>query len=444
MLNKIRFVFSLSLIAVLLVSTFILSSPARVAACPIPPPRTLLSLYLRSDVIFVADVTSEKDGKIVYDDENYLSVEIIRNLKVSSILKGTPKRNFVFTTTEYRDKNPSEDATGETEEVDIFRYGYKGASRIKSGERYLFFFTENSETKNYELTDYVSGYKKISDPDLAIYEKRIKELENIVEKKENQLGAITEWLVRCIEEPVTRWDGLFDLKDSVQALEYKDQDDEESNEKNPFVIDEDFYSSTPEIAESLSDSQKERISGIVYGSIQDEMLKNVFYYSLSSLIVNWDKPRLATYAYSFLQTADTTDAEKTKSIMEYIANVSGDDNLSGLASAFPVNDEPETTKEPVEEKTVEQEIVEQETIEEKTEIVSEPPAIVEQPAETVENVEKNQDVLVEKPAAAKTSENPNPTLAQKREKILQEFTSRYEYLLVRNFKAEDETVLAEK
>lgn len=424
MLKRVRFVFSAALVAVLSVSTLFLSKPVKIEACPVSPPDTLLKLYLKSDLIFVADVTKEKDGKILADEEDYFFVEVLKDLKISTVLKGKPKPDFVFKDTEYREKKSSEDSTDETT-TGYFQTEYEAPLGIKTGERYLFFFKKDSdsETENYDLTDAASGYKKLDNAELKIYEKRIKELEKIVGKKKNQLEAVTEWLVSCVEEPATRWDGIFDLRASLQALEYE----EEADEKEPFSIDENFDSYTPEIAASLSDSQKERISGIVFSSIQQEISENSFYYSLSNLITYWDRARLAMYAYSFLQTADPNDAEKTRLIMEYISNVADDEKLSELASAFPIGDESEKTEEVI--------------IEEKTETVTEQVGEVEEPTATIENTEQNTDVIIEK---TESSENPKPTLSQKREKILQEFVSRYEHLLARGFQPEPEIELAEK
>lgn len=427
MLNKVRSFFTLTLIIVLSVSTLILSNPAKVEACPVAQTLTLLPLYLRSDVIFVADVVSEKDGEIVSYEE-FFSVDIIKNLKISSVLKGKSGRNFSFTTTEVRLKTQPE-SLPEEETADVFPYDNRGDSTVKVGEKYLFFFKQDPKTKTYELTDYSSGYKKLTDPDLGVYEKRIKELEKIVGKKENQLEEITEWFVHCIEEPATRWDAISDLRGSFVSAEYI-SDDEESEEKEPFMLNEDFNENSPEIAENMSDSQKERISGIVYSSIQDEIFNNSFYGSLSSLAMKWDKPRLVTYAYSFLQTAETTDTQKTRLILEYIANISEDENLFNLAYTFPLDEEIVKTKVFV--------------VEQKAETVSEPTTDVDESTKTDETDEQKQETSLEKTTEVEPEKKPKLTLDQKREKILQEFTSRYEYLLVRGFNAEDETEIAEK
>src|SRR5688500_1471223 len=137
MLKRFRFlVISANLVAALFISTLILSKSEPVKACPPPVPKTLLELYLKSDLIFVADITDEKDGKLLIDDENYHRVEILRNLKVSSVLKGKPPRNFVYADSEYRDKKPVEPAADDESELnyEYFHYGYKGYSKLKSSE----------------------------------------------------------------------------------------------------------------------------------------------------------------------------------------------------------------------------------------------------------------------------------------------------------------------
>lgn len=438
MLKRFRFFFSANLVAVLFISTLILSESAPVKACPPPVPSTLLALYLRSELIFVADVTDEKDGKILIDDENYYRVEVIRNLKVSSILKGKPPRNFQFTDSEYRDKKTAESPANNENgtEIRLIRYGYEGGSRIKTGERYLFFFRKDIEANDFSLTDSISGYKKLSDADLFIHKRRIQELKSIVRTKENQLGAITQWLIRLIEEPSTRWDGVYDLNESFNSLESNDEseNEDESETKKAFVIDENFNSYTPEIAQNLSDSQKEYISSLAFSSFQQEIDDNFsrYSYNLSDLVARWDKSRLVMYVFSFLQTADKSDALKVNAMMEYISGILNDDKLYEIVSDYPVvEDSPEKTEEITEEETAE--------------TADESENTTEEVAESVTETEQNNDVKTEKPAESE-QKTPELTLAQKREKILQDFINRYEYLLARGFPVEVETEdeLAEK
>lgn len=428
MLRQIRFFISAALVAVLTVSTFILSNPNPVKACPMPPPATLLELFLRSDLIVVADVKSEKDGKIIVDEKDYFNVEVNRNLRVSSILKGKTPKSFVFTKTEYRDKNENNEAVAEDAENEYNPFAYRGVSNVSSGERYLFFFTKNVETAQLELTDDFSGVKKLDDFQLGVYQNRLAELKKIVEKKENQLDALTDWLVRLTEEPTTRWDGVADLTASFEAADYKD--DEEDAE--PFVISKDFTAGTPAIAENLSDSQKNYLSSVYFSSLTnifDKDDEDEFYYSLSNLVSRWDKSRILTYAYAVLQTDGATDAAKAGRAMNYISYVVGDEALGEIASRY---------------NETESEDAAQETVEPKIDGKAEMQAEIEVNAAT-ETVEKPEvaEKIISPEARTETAKESAPsekmTLAKKRENALKDFAARYEYLLARNFAVEEET-----
>lgn len=437
MLRQTRFFISAALAAVLF-STFILSPSNRVKACPVPMPATLLELYLRSDLIVVADVKDEKDGKIIEDENDYYSVEVNRNLRVSSVLKGKATKNFVFTKVEYRNKHENNEAVEDTGE-EYLPYGYSGVTRIAGDERFLFFFTKDAETGKIELSDDVSGVKKLNDFELGLYQKRLAELKKIVETKEYQLDELTDWLVRLTEELATRWDGIADLTASFQAVEYKK--DEEG--VDPFVIDEDFTANTPEIAENLSDSQKNYLSSLYFSALPTAFDRDdEFYYSFSNLVSRWDKSRILTYAFGVLQTVDQTDAAKTGRVMSYISMIVGDERLYEISSRYNESESEDVAEETGEQKEsaanvkVETEKVETEnTINTATETVENPEAT--EVSEAVGKVE-SLDAVRTKPAAESAAPE-KLTLAQKRESARRDFVVRYEYLLARNFAVGEES-----
>ncbi|HEX8637606.1 MAG TPA: hypothetical protein VF692_06065 [Pyrinomonadaceae bacterium] len=439
MSRQTRFFISAALVAVFTVSTFILSNSNRVKACPVPVPATLLELYLRSDLIVVADVKDEKDGKIIEDENSYYSVEVGRNLRVASILKGKTAKNFVFTKIEYRNKQENNEVA-ESEEEGYFPYGYRGLSKITNGERYLFFFTKDAETGRVELSDEISGVKKLNDFELDVHQKRLAELKKIVGTKENQLDALTDWLVSLTEEPSTRWDGVADLTASFRAVEYK----KDEQDAEPFVIDEDFTAHTPAIAENLSDSQKNYLSSVYFSSLSNIFDKDdadEFYYSLSNLVSRWDKSRMLTYAYGVLQTVDQTDSAKAGRVMNYISMIAGDETLSEISSRYN-----ESESEDADEEIAEAESTANAEVEtEKAGTGNETNAATE----TLENPEttessaaiekiKSADFAQTEPTA-KSAPPEKLTRAQKREKALKDFAARYEYLLARNFAVEEPT-----
>jgi hypothetical protein len=419
MFKRSRFFTSAMLVAVLFASLFIFSNPSR--ACPAPPPETLLALYLKSDLIVVAEIAAEKDGKITGDYESAFNVEVHRSLKVSAALKGKPPADFVYTRQEYRRKNEpaveSEPEPEGEETINFGFYGYKGYSELRKGERYLFFFTKNSDTGEYDLTDHVSGARKLNDYDLGVHKKRLKELQSIEKMKNDQMPALTAWLIRCIEEPSTRWDGLFTLNGSFASLEYSDEEAPEDGEKAKAEIrfDADFDSNSPELAKNLTDSQKEYLSSLAFSQLQQtrSFAANEFvYYSLNGLVRRWDKPRLAMYSFGILQSVDKSDLKKTTKAMTYIADLLEDTELSEIAERFSTADSPADAE-------------------------TEDPGDTE-PAQTVINSEEAPQTIEDKSETPVLTEPKKPTPAEIRETLLQDFIDRYQFLVANGFEVPEE------
>lgn len=439
---------SRSFVSAVLLTVFIvlLLAPARARACDDAPPATLLALYLRSDLILVAEVRSEKDGSITDEGEDYYFVDVERRLSVSSVLKGKLPPNFVFVQNEYRNKTGSAaEESAPDEEIVYHPYGYRGGTEIEPGERYLFFFEKNAETRRFDLTDYVSGVKKLDDYELSVHVKRLRELRAIEKMRKDQAAALTAWLIRCAEEPSTRWDGVFELNESFRRLDYA----VENNEKidNRLVLDRNYEGGAPIVAVNLSDGQKQYLSSLLFGKLQAGQFErdDEFYFGLSALARRWDKARLAMYAFDQLQTIDRAEAEKVKTGMNYLAAVIEDEELSAIAERFPASDETKENEEDeaasteissevkpaaeTETKTVETKVADTQTLEVNA------PATIERLAET-----KNAPKMI----AAAESEKAKPTLAEIREKLWREFNDRYQYLVATNFEGKKAEQVAER
>ena len=435
MFKRSRIFISAVLVVVLSVSALILSGPLPARACPVdPPPQTLLTLYLRSNLIVVAEIASEKDGETINEYPDYVHLRVNRQLKVLSTLKGTPPADMVFTKTEYRVKNkPQTDASDDEEDAVYTPYGYKGSWELLAGERYLFFFVKDPETGAYDLTDEVSGAKRLADRDLDVHLKRIKELQSIEKLKKNQLEAVTKWLIRCVEEPSTRWDGVFDLRRSFDALDYEESEraeksdaqesDEEASREPEFKLDEDFNSRHSAIAKNLSESQKQRLSNIAFSELQQNpsLIEHnyYFYYSLPGLATRWDKTRLAMYAFGILQSVDPNDAEKTHAAMSYLSDIVDDDGLTEIVERYPASDAAEEAAD-----------------DEKTDAAETTAESADQPAapETAQNAAGKVETIEVK--ASPKAKKPTP--AEIRQSVLRDFVDRYQFLLANGFEVDDE------
>lgn len=329
MLKQIRIVFSAFLIATFFISTFIFS-PKNTQACPVRIPSTLLSLYLQSDLIVLADFTDEEILKRENENKHGFYAQLEKDLVITKVLKGkTDSEEISFTIYEYRSKKVlSNNSRVKRFPVIFSRFGRRLTPHMTIGNQYLFFLRRNTNGKYY-LVDNIDAVKNV-DETLEIYEKNINELETIVNTKENQLANLTEWIVKGLEETVLRWDAIQDLYTSSNSLDYERRNPNNKVNQSPFVLDKNFRAYTSVIAKSLNDSQKARISALL-----SEEIQNSFYgqkpkridYRLTRIVRNWDKASLATNAFTILQSLDETEFEKKKLVMEFISNVIDDNKL---------------------------------------------------------------------------------------------------------------------
>lgn len=407
MFKQSRFFFSASFIAVLFVSFFSFSNnvSAKTKRCPIDLPKPLLPLYLQSDLVFIADIKSEKFSKPENentDDANYISIE--RTLDVVKVFKGRKINELIYSTTEYR---PQMNAV-EPEEIYVDEpYGMD--TKLTQGKRYLFFFVKDENI--FYLTDYRSGAREITSANSLVLDKQLDELSKIFAVKKNQLSKVTEWLVRLTEEDETLWDGASSLSRSFAGI------GAEETEEQAFVLDKTFNEYSPKIAEQISQSQKDRLSNVFIASLNRYFYGGEkdaeFDYTLSQIVENWDRTRMAMYGFGILQSIEKADTEKTSRAMNFIADIVSDSELYDIyyqyEQAIGENKEPETAE------TIEPENA---------------PKIA---ADETQNVNE-ENVRTEN---AVSDENSPDNLHAK---ILQRFYDRFQILVARNFEPEPETV----
>lgn len=335
MFKSTQILFSATLIAFLFVFLFITPNSAR--AC-MEEPQTLLTLYLNSDVIILADYESAKILQKEDVTEYGYWLELQSTLNVVRILKGQKDLEKVsFIKHEYRS---TEATTAESDELsdsyDSDYDNYVNIEDIKPGDRYLFFLTKDEEGgENYVLTDYMSGVKDASGK-LDVYEKSINELKSISESKENQTEKLAEWLVKSIEEPITRQDGISDLAESFYSMDYTEEENSEVPDE-PSVLDQTFSMYSSQVSKKLTDSQKFRVSSVLYSMLQQSWFSEkpqYVPYGIATILGSFDKPQLAIYSFNMLRNIDEQDFERRKMVMSFISDVIGDEDLNSIYYAF--------------------------------------------------------------------------------------------------------------
>jgi len=195
-------------------------------ACPVKIPETLLALYRNSKEIHVARFDKKLLESVNSNEKEYSILNVKYFFDISSTLKGESRKMFTYSDTEYRYRS------NENEPVDEFRNESIDSSSLKAGDLVLLFLKEEEPDEGEAdpadrdkkpelvLTDYRDGLKQVKDSELSVYETRINELNKIFASEKEDNTAVLQWLIRCIEDPLTRWDGAFDLNSSFLMKEH--------------------------------------------------------------------------------------------------------------------------------------------------------------------------------------------------------------------------------
>ncbi|MBC7909527.1 MAG: hypothetical protein H7Y30_03440 [Pyrinomonadaceae bacterium] len=366
---------------------------SRTRACPAPPPQPLRQLYVQSAHVVVASVgksevtKTEGEGEGEGEDEDKMTY-LKTALLVSSTLKGEPEPVVYVHHWMYRE--------------------YKDTiSSATEGEQLLVFLSQNKEDGNYYVDDMSYGIKKLSDAHLKVYVQRIEELASIMKAEKPSDTEIVEWLVRCAEDPVTQWEGAYELamshyaievqteqaaREATSAVEASDTEaaedaqdvttseeaqaaeagdveinsDEVPSQEITFIGD---YAMNAKWARLLTTEQKYRLTTTLTSI---ETLDSTHHY-LIELAQKWDDARLVPYLLTQLRKGRDDEGNYfTDQLMMIVAKKLGDEALVALAEKISNGEEvgdvdyaeetDEANNEAVVEKTAEQEEAEQAAI----------------------------------------------------------------------------------
>jgi hypothetical protein len=295
-------------------------------ACPPPPPQPLRTLYLDSDLIIVAQV-----GATTLVREEKFSDFLKTSLIVSSVLKG--------------------ETAGPV--VSLYNRAHRGnrelAAKYKQGESLLLFLQETGE--GYALDDPTYCIKRLSAGDLQIYLERIAELDSILQQAPPDNERLVEWLVRCAEEPATRWEGAYELAmsaydldaDMARSVAAEDEadlgedeadlkvdaaDGQQAEEEGQVIVDD--ANADPIFILLLTEGQKERLATALFNSSvignADEFLIRV--------VETWNPPRLKGFLMTQLSQMRDKAPLEAQTIMEALSRIIGDRSLARLAEAY--------------------------------------------------------------------------------------------------------------
>lgn len=191
------------------------------SACGGPPPKPLRALYTESDLIVVARVGATVPVEMASVDEQGLKVYLTKtSLHVDSTVKGQGNHAVIpLYNLRWQEQDNHEVPTSYGEYADT--------------DKLLFFLKRRADGEGYQEADSSYGVKQLSDADLRVYIERMDELALILQQEQPDPARIVEWLVRCAEEPATRWEGLYELSSSKDLA-----DANQTEEKEPAAAEE--------------------------------------------------------------------------------------------------------------------------------------------------------------------------------------------------------------
>ena len=223
---------------------------------------TLLSLYEKSDLIFIGRLDKKEDSGTNRVGDGFTVVTTKTYFDVETVLKGDARKFLVLDDDEFRYQIPPKHF-GEAPRDAVFVEdigSYDAGAQPKPGDTVLVFATGQGDA--FELTDQRDGVKKLSPQDAGVYESRINEINSIFAAGKTDPARLADWLIRCAAEPVTRWDGAHDLLQGFRRLEWQRQ----ANLKTPDGFDPLVTSDLGrEAAQNLTTEQKTQLAQILTG-----------------------------------------------------------------------------------------------------------------------------------------------------------------------------------
>ncbi len=373
----LRFLCSACAILVLVLSMCLLPQTAAARSrCPVKEPETLLSLYMNSDAIYIAAFDKVVPDEKVETNDDYTIVTLNKHFTVSTTLKGQSRKFFVQEDREYHYK-PAESevqaeaekeqaaepeaaeertaAESEPEEEVSEEEEAPDPNELRSGDTVLLFVNEADKDEAARITDYRDGIKKMSAEDIAVYESRIRELNSIFAAKKVNVQHVIDWLVRCAEEPATRWEGTYELLRSFRfqhwreeaEKEYKDriakglpveeraeeseEEGETAAEKNGDRVDRMGF------ARSITGNQKQTLANILLNFASSKTAGKREYVhgdrELIQLVAKWGDPRFVGFLLDQIRngSADTSDTTEN---MELVAEILNDSEVEAIAEKY--------------------------------------------------------------------------------------------------------------
>jgi len=318
----------ISLILIVLIASMAMSAKAT----PVRARATLLSLYSKSDAIMIARYDKREDSGTNRVGDGFTAVTTKTYFEISTVIKGEPRKFVVIEDEEFRYQiQKGNDAPADA----AFVVGVDSGDLNnvpKPGDTILLFLKNDGDAMT--LADERDGVRKITPADQSIFVDRIRELNSIFENGDADSAKIAAWLVRCAEQPATRWDGTHELMQGFRHIEWREKADANGYERiDPSVS----YVHGADAANALSSELKNTLTQILVNSDFSSLTKTAGISEgdreLIALVKRWDPKTAANYLLGQLKSRAFT-AHENAGIMFKISELLGDSRSADITRVY--------------------------------------------------------------------------------------------------------------
>lgn len=182
-----------------LIIIFILSI-CNCLAYPITP-RPLRQLIIESQYIISGKVISVTELEL---DPNYYTAKAQAKIEITQVFKGNLQKQFM--------------------EIQFDNYiGCPQPAHYKPNTLVIAFLDFEKDKFFTHALSY--GSKTLEANDIEVYKERILEMQRILEIKDQlkQYEETLDWLITCVENPATQWEGVFELSPQSNFMSFYSQ-----------------------------------------------------------------------------------------------------------------------------------------------------------------------------------------------------------------------------
>jgi hypothetical protein len=287
---------------------------AELGAMPIPA-QTLRMLTIESELI----VSARVEKIVLIKRKDGFNAGIAR-LNILSIVKGT----------------------AESQSVDVY---YEpdmicpAPPYYKEGAPVLAFLTRSQRRLGYITAGLSYGAKSLNEREIEVYSERIRELIEIEKQTDPKARRrlLVEWLVRCAEDPVTRWEGAYDLHNShemkMTEIEMENERKKAPGDRGRAVGVDEMEERKEEVVDLtalLTKKQKGRLTAALYrvSSLSNGGM------DLIRLVELWGDKNLVPFMWSYLKASRKDYPWETVNLMRELATLLKNQEAMELTEKF--------------------------------------------------------------------------------------------------------------